>query len=179
MSQVSDVTCWRCGVVFDGADYIPGAPCPDCQLDDPNEYRKFNIVKVAEADRLEYLIRQLHSERYSDREIGAALGMSMEKARRARVKIGLKAHEFTGTEKWGDHDAVLERMREASRAYWSDPNRKPRRTGHGPAVEGRLATPEAIREERRQFYDSNVSGKQQTYAGHRSVSYNDQRRKND
>jgi DNA invertase Pin-like site-specific DNA recombinase len=105
------VVCWRCGVDFDPTDYILGAPCSDCQLDYPDNYLKLSVVVAQEAARRDKLIRELHFKRYSDSEIGEAIGMPRHRVQYWRGKLGLEAHQFKGDEKWRDPEKVREDLR--------------------------------------------------------------------
>jgi transposase len=102
-----DIQCWRCGVDFDPTPYLPGAPCADCQLDEPMyEWVKFDEVKRLEEERKARHIKRLWARRYSDYEIGQVVGMARATVRDHRYRLGLEAHTFTGDEKWKDPEAV-------------------------------------------------------------------------
>jgi hypothetical protein len=101
------VTCWRCGVDFDATAFLPAAPCPDCQLDEPMyEWVRFEDVKASEDARKRRHIERLYKRRYSDSEIAEAVGMSASHVNKIRRELGLPAHRFTGDEKWRDPEAV-------------------------------------------------------------------------
>jgi hypothetical protein len=103
------IECWRCGVFFDPAPFITGAPCPDCQLDEPPyEWLPFDEAKRLEEDRQNRHIKRLWARRMSDSEIGDVVGLAKRTVRDRRLKLGLEAHVFTGDEKWRDPEAVRE-----------------------------------------------------------------------
>lgn len=140
------VVCWRCGVEFDGTDYLRRVPCPDCQLEDITiEYRKLSVVRKAEAQRRDELVRTGWEDRQSDGEIGADIGMGVSGVRDVRHRLGLAAHTFSGTEKWPDEAAVRELQSKASLAYWANPQRKPRRNGKGKPLSGDLTHDSQLR----------------------------------
>lgn len=100
-------TCWRCGVDFDPSPYIEGAPCPDCQLDDaPLEWLPLRDTMALYNERRDRLVTYFYKRRYSDVEIGAAIGMDATGVARVRRRLGFPAHKFTGDEKWRDPDKV-------------------------------------------------------------------------
>lgn len=101
--------CGRCGVDFDASPYITGAPCADCQFyEPPNEWLKLDYVKAVENSRRDRHIERLVKRRYSDSEIGEAIGMSGKGVASRRRALGITANVFTGDEKWRDPDAVKE-----------------------------------------------------------------------
>lgn len=109
--------CWRCGVTFDATEFIEGAPCADCQLDEPEyEWVKFGSNKGQPAqqyrERLERHIMRLHKRRYSDTEIGEALGITASAVGHWRRRHGVPAHSFMGDEKWRDPQKVVADLRE-------------------------------------------------------------------
>lgn len=170
-------TCYRCGVEFDASDYIPGAPCVDCQEVYSGEWRKFNVVKADEAERRLKLVGELYHKKYSDRQIREALGLTEPQVRASRKILGLPGHtDLGGTAKWDDVGWSGEKSAEASKAYWDDPDRPVRRKGRGRAVEGPLSDSEEVREYKRQYFDAVFSGKNQTFQGHASPQKIDQRR---
>lgn len=111
--------CWRCGVAFDASQFIEGAPCADCQLDEPeNEWVKFGPWKQKGqksqqySERLERHIMRLHKRRYSDSEIGAAIGLTADAVAHWRRRHGVPAHSFMGDEKWRNPEKVLRDLSE-------------------------------------------------------------------
>lgn len=126
------VTCWRCGVDFNGDTYVAGAPCPDCQLDVPGQWLKgwqvgHNVPPgTPEYDERVRLITELHRQRKSDSEIAEALGISPTTVLRWRKRAGLPGHVFSFDEKWRDPEAAREAMRQG--AEYTLSVRKPRST---------------------------------------------------
>ena len=147
MSEIR--TCYRCGVDFDASLFIPDAPCEDCNLDVPGRWlrgwSKGTTTEEKEAD-----IRELYAKHLSDPQIAKYLGISPQTVLRWRHKLELPGYtDLGGSTSWaGDTSEVA---RAASRAYWDNPNRKPRGGGRAPAVSGPLTNP-ALREVRDQVY---------------------------
>lgn len=89
------VTCWRCGVDYDGAEYIPGAVCPDCQFDFPGEeFRRFDVVRAQERNRIGVVVARLAGGLKSDQEIADAIGLSRSKVSEARRQLGIRPHQI-------------------------------------------------------------------------------------
>lgn len=128
--------CWRCGIEFDASDVLEGAPCPDCRLSlEPFEWRKLNVVAAEEELRRQALVKEMWEMRWPDNRIADSAGLTVRQVVTTRNKLGLAGHIFNGKELWGDEDAVLKKISEASLKYWSKPeSRKPK--NHGPAVAG-------------------------------------------
>lgn len=109
--KLDTIECHRCGVDFDPAPFVPGAPCIDCQYEWPtDEFTRFDQVKEREEDRKNRHIKRLWGRRYSDNEIADALGLDRSSVRNRRIKLGLEAHTFTGDEKWRDPEAVKQKI---------------------------------------------------------------------
>lgn len=91
-------TCWRCGVSFDAADYLPEAPCLDCQewVDEPIEgWLVPRALKDRQAEeftrRTDLIIRKLHKQGYNDSQIGKQVGYSESWVQLYRQKLDLDA----------------------------------------------------------------------------------------
>lgn len=109
MSELS--TCWRCGVDFDASDYLPDAPCADCQLDYPGNWLKGGFrTKTNEEKAAD--IRYYWKQELNDVQIAAKLGIHQQTVASWRSKLGLAPNT------WGNQldSSVLSEMA-SKRAY--------------------------------------------------------------
>jgi hypothetical protein len=107
------ITCWRCGVDFDGTEYLPGAPCEDCQYDveepeigwlRPNGWKRLK-EREYRAKRKE-LVRYFYDQGYADTQIAEKLGMDKSTVKRVRTdELKLPVHD---TIKLDEYDPFLQ-----------------------------------------------------------------------
>lgn len=109
------VTCWRCGVDFDGAPYLAGAPCPDCQEEFDGDF--FSVWTQAGIDAAkERDVRKLHAQGMSDREIGDVVGVPRNSIFKIRKRMGLPANAQGGAQHWKDYEGTIAYLRSPQHA---------------------------------------------------------------
>lgn len=113
-------TCWRCGITFDTTDFLPGAPCADCQWDvdepelgwlSPNGMKK-QMQRDYQEKRRE-LVKHYYDQGYGDRQIGERLKMNVNTVgdvRRDELKLPANPPKMVDNVDPIGHDQLLKQF---------------------------------------------------------------------